>query len=458
MTNHKRIFTSIMLVIISMIATTAAFGSTLRVPGDYSTIQDAIDNSDPMDEIVVADGTWTGTGFTEIKVDKPITLRSENGPSNCVIDCNGSGTAIHMSWDTSEVSGFTITNAGKSAVRIDGGTLSNCVITGNKGSSGGGIYSWSGSPVIKDNNFANTGAGMYCYGGNVITSSIISNNVTGGSGSAIYYLEEDNIIVNTVIANNSANEGAIYLPSISFVTLINCTLVDNVSSNSPGAVYSRYDNVVVINSIVWNNVPDQMNPDKAIVSYSNVQGGFPGTGNIDSDPMLGNTYHLTAGSPCIDAGTSDMKLGLPVTDFDGFPRPVGASYDIGADEASDSPNDPVANAGNDQIVGDTITLNGSGSSDPNGSVVSFLWNIEHQTNPVYNRTVTSEEGSTILTELKKGFYDVTLMVTDDTGSVNSDSLFFSATGDPLKDFDVNGDLKIGLEEVIYYLQIVANVK
>jgi len=67
------------------------------------------------------------------------------------------------------------------------------------------------------------------------------------------------------------------------------------------------------------------------VTYSNIEGGFPGEGNIDADPLFvdieNGDYHLQRGSPCIDSGTN---TGL-TEDFDGNDRPVG-DYDMGAFE------------------------------------------------------------------------------------------------------------------------------
>lgn len=52
----------------------------------------------------------------------------------------------------------------------------------------------------------------------------------------------------------------------------------------------------------------------ATISYSNIEGGFPGEGNIDADPLFeAGTYHLLPGSPCIDAGNTDL---LPADEFD----------------------------------------------------------------------------------------------------------------------------------------------
>jgi hypothetical protein len=60
------------------------------------------------------------------------------------------------------------------------------------------------------------------------------------------------------------------------------------------------------------------------VSYSNVQGGWPGIGNLNADPLFLNPgagdFRLAAGSPCIDAGHNWAIAGLTDTDVDGYPR------------------------------------------------------------------------------------------------------------------------------------------
>jgi hypothetical protein len=65
------------------------------------------------------------------------------------------------------------------------------------------------------------------------------------------------------------------------------------------------------------------------VTYCNVQGGWPGDGNIDTDPLFAfrHDFHLMPDSPCIDAGTNDPTGGLPVTDQDGNGRPLDGNGD-----------------------------------------------------------------------------------------------------------------------------------
>ena len=67
------------------------------------------------------------------------------------------------------------------------------------------------------------------------------------------------------------------------------------------------------------------------MSYSDIEGGWTGTGNIDADPLFvdatSGDYRLGVGSPCIDKGTS---AGAPDTDIDGTPR--DSAPDMGAYE------------------------------------------------------------------------------------------------------------------------------
>jgi hypothetical protein len=51
---------------------------------------------------------------------------------------------------------------------------------------------------------------------------------------------------------------------------------------------------------------------------------------VVDNPALDGTFHLSTGSPAVDAGTA---TDAPVNDMDGEPRPQGVAHDIGADEA-----------------------------------------------------------------------------------------------------------------------------
>ena len=95
---------------------------------------------------------------------------------------------------------------------------------------------------------------------------------------------------------------------------------------------------ILVNSIIRGHdaalfPEDRTSPEIfPIVTYSNIEGGYEGEGNIDADPLWvdpeNGDYRLRRGSPCIDSGTA---VNLTI-DFDGNPRPVG-QFDMGAFEA-----------------------------------------------------------------------------------------------------------------------------
>jgi len=93
---------------------------------------------------------------------------------------------------------------------------------------------------------------------------------------------------------------------------------------------------MVTNCIFWFDSSGEIyNDSDAIITYSDIEGGFPGEGNIDADPLLDATGHLQAGSPCIDAGNSAAVPDGVKTDLDGNRRIQGSSVDMGAYESSD---------------------------------------------------------------------------------------------------------------------------
>ena len=85
-----------------------------------------------------------------------------------------------------------------------------------------------------------------------------------------------------------------------------------------------------------------------------------------------------------------------------------------------------ANAGADQVVFASATLDGSGSYAENGQIINYTWELKHRENPAYNRTASG--ATPTITNLAKGFYDVTLTVEDETGATGQDSMLLSAAG------------------------------
>ena len=108
------------------------------------------------------------------------------------------------------------------------------------------------------------------------------------------------------------------------VWVYSCTVVDNLA-NSGGGFYVADDlsGIQARNCIVWNNAGGSATLIDPVLdnglfpsfsrAYSNVQGeGTAGIGNIDEDPgFQGGSYNLGAGSPCIDAGNSQLVDDFP---------------------------------------------------------------------------------------------------------------------------------------------------
>ena len=99
------------------------------------------------------------------------------------------------------------------------------------------------------------------------------------------------------------------------------------SAPLPGGGISNRGVATATNCIFWDNSPDQVFDDVGSVTtvrYTDVQDGFPGTGNIDADPMFvdpdNGDFRLLPGSPCIDAGHNWAIAGFTDNDLDGNPR------------------------------------------------------------------------------------------------------------------------------------------
>ncbi len=203
-----------------------------------------------------------------------------------------------------------------SAIQNGGGctlTLSNCTFYGNGiyGNGGGGGFMNTGIVIAKNclfsNNFsgAATGAGI-------------------GSGGAIQ--SEDGIatLTNCIFEGNKANGinddgGGAIMNYKGAVNLINCTLSNNTTQSSynttaHGIATYPSGTTNITNSILWGASAQVLNKGITTVSYSNIKGGYTGTGNIEADPSFANAV-APAGADGIWATTDDglaLKCMQPV--------------------------------------------------------------------------------------------------------------------------------------------------
>ena len=158
---------------------------------------------------------------------------------------------------------------------------------------------------------------------------------SGGDGGGIGVHQSLPIVTNCTFAGNSAwYGGGIYNDSNSTSdspTVTNCTFTKNVGKTDGGGLYNENGNPTLTNCILWDDVPGEIG-GSANVTYCDVEGGYAGTGNIDASPAFADdAWRLPLGSICIDAG-SNSAPNLPARDFDGWPRIMGTTVDMGAFE------------------------------------------------------------------------------------------------------------------------------
>ena len=366
----KYIKTTICLLAV-LIANSAA-AAVLHVPGQYTTIQAAINACKDSDTVIVAPGIYSGLGNRNITLNgKSITVCSTD-PSDpqivntTVIDCQGSGHGFifYMGENAdSTVTGLTITNG----YALLGGavycynnsspSITNCLITNNSAVFGGGI-ACANSETYPE-----------------ITNCRITANSALIGGGAIYCNGAGPKIRNCIISGNSSlNGGAIYSHNAGNPVIANCTISANTASSSAGAIYCyKSSNLTINNCILWADTAayasevlvgnlgaatsiqisycDINDPDENVIRDTGCTINW-GQGNIDADPCfvepeywdtdsvrVDGDYHLLAGSPCIDAATdagvyTDIEGNIRPFDFPGVDNNGELpEFDMGAYEA-----------------------------------------------------------------------------------------------------------------------------
>ncbi len=217
-------------------------------------------------------------------------------------------------------------------------TISRNTIAGNAAGAGGGISLLNSDPTINGNTISGNSATSvpYGYGGGIdcyhsdatISSNTISEN-SAANGGGIYLdgYSHPTICGNTIRANVAGNGGGIYC-YFSYPYIIRNTICDNLANVNGGGIHFYYDDPTLFNCVLWGNSPGQIYCYLAspLVNYSNIQGGYTGTGNISAEPLFVNAaqndYRLQWGSPCIDSGDPNPIYNDP----DGTRADMGAWY------------------------------------------------------------------------------------------------------------------------------------
>lgn len=349
--------------------------TVLHVPAEYPTIQAGINAAVSGDTVLVTDGTYSGSGNRDLDFyGKAIVVMSENGPDVTIIDCEGSPSQSHRGFyfhsgetPSAVVQGFTIRNGwvssyGGAIYCIDSSpTIVGNTMTGNRAYDGGAIHCrYQAHPTIADNRMegntgVRTGGAISLYIGSpaIVNNTIVGNECTGpvnGRGGGIYCSGSWASITGNLIVGNTSygGGGGILTWNLSHTTIEGNTIAGNTAGNPGGAIYcDDHATVMVANSVLWGNNSSNWSQiylaggSSIIVTYSDVEGGWPGEGNIDGDPLfvtgpLGDYYlsQTLAGqpeqSPCADAGDPDSSVpeGTTRTDevCDVWPVDMGYHY------------------------------------------------------------------------------------------------------------------------------------
>ena len=224
--------------------------------------------------------------------------------------------------------------------------------------------------MFGSNSTEGSGGGMYNNSSkSTLLSCLFNENSALRNGGGLYNHNTSETILNNCIfsGNGARSGGGMENLSESYSILLNCTFSTNFAEHAGGGISNiQNGNLTLINCILWDDTPDEIQAESRSVGhggvttgveviYSNVQNSWPGEGNLDMDPLFADPengdFHLKSqggrwdsvsenwvideiSSPCIDAGSLEEPFGL-----ERFPngRRINMGAYGGTPEASLSP-------------------------------------------------------------------------------------------------------------------------
>jgi probable HAF family extracellular repeat protein/predicted outer membrane repeat protein len=247
--------------------------------------------------------------------------------------------------DFSQCNGAGMFNVHGSPTVLNCTFIANFAGNGDGGGLGGGMYNYHGSPKLTNCRFVynaaialdggeGAGGAMGNWSSNpTLTNCKFIGNIAGHDGGAMWNYESNPVLVNCIFSGNLAREGGSgsfgggmwnYNGSASLIncmfagntarssqigsggggiwaaqgnaTLINCTFNGNVAGRG-GAISGDYPyeggDFLLSNCILWNDKPQEIYTPTTppVVTYSDLQGGWPGQGNINADPCFAAPGH-----------------------------------------------------------------------------------------------------------------------------------------------------------------------
>lgn len=282
-----------------------------------TNIQHAVDVAAPGDEIVVTNGVYATGGrpvgmndlINRVIVDKPITIRSANGPGQTVIKGSHQPGASDPSYAATRcvylcngavLNGFTVTNGATREFfnpgwEGDGGgiwcqsesaVVTNCTITGSYAEHrGGGVFGGTLKNCTVVGNMAHSGAGA-------AQSKLINCMLSGNPGSGFGYRKPyygggayESTLTNCTVSGNWADYGGGAYSS----SLYNCTVVSNSYQGVTGSTLNHCE-------VSYNGDRGAVNSTLNNCTVSRNSGGGSSGGTLNNCVITGNSAESGGGA------------------------------------------------------------------------------------------------------------------------------------------------------------------
>ena len=293
----------------------------LYVPSEYPTIQAAIDAASPGDTVIIAEGTYTGTGNRDLDFGgKAIIVQSTDPEDPCVvaatiIDCNGNvadphrGFYFHTGEDSNSiVSGLTIKNgyvydANGGGIYCSGSSpiIENCIIRDNI------AQAWNGNSSIPYGGDVH-GGGIYCSSlsnSTIINTRIINNKALGGNGGIGGW---DPPLISG--EGGDGYGGGVYCSPDTNLTITICTIANNEAKGGNGInsslMYSDTKGGEAYGGGIYSASNSNLRIENSSISSNKVSGSASGSDNHYGGPEDG-AYGYGAGICCDTNSTVTIR-------------------------------------------------------------------------------------------------------------------------------------------------------
>lgn len=450
----------------------------------YTGLQSALSTAQSGDEIWVAEGTYLPGNSTKSIFDLKSGVSLYGGFFGDEISMNDrdwqqyktvlSGELGDASLLTDNILQILRADEAKGAVHVDGFIISRGYSTNF---TAGGLLIEACSPVFQNCIFEDNHAqGGFSSGGAVTITSfdgvaspefincVFKDNTCSVIGGAVHINNEDNkpLFKGCLFENNTAIRGAAIHNAGGQIITYNCTFVKNTSDKGAASYTTSGNTTTHVNAIVWDNdsklstdIANSSSSATSAATYSIVEGGFAGTGNLSSNPQFssGIGYSISSNSPARNSADQTIVSLLPKMDLNGTSRVTYQKLDRGAFESVCDPKNATSASvvengckaftapsgkvytesgtyqdvipnynGCDSIITIQLSIN---SSDTSFSMTScFLYKLNGETynkTGVYTQTLTNSKGCDSTINLDLTINRVNVDVSQDGGTLASDA-------------------------------------